>query len=215
MTIPRGKVHKYLGIIIDYSSPGKLIFLMINYIGNMVDNVSEDMKVESATPATHQLFDIAEDATKLFQADSDLLRHFVAQLLYLLKRERPDIQLAVYFLCTRVIGPNTDDYNKLAGLMKYTQEIIGLPMILSINKSGNIKWYVDAEFAVHQDIRRHTDGFMNMGTGGAYVQSSKQNLNTKSSTEADLVGLDDVMIKIIWTHYFPQEQGYVINDNII
>ena len=35
-TITRGKVHKYLRITIDYYSPGKVIFLMINYIGKMI-----------------------------------------------------------------------------------------------------------------------------------------------------------------------------------
>ena len=76
----------------------------------MLDNIPEYMKGESATLASHQLFDIAEDATKLSQADADHFHHFVAQLLYLSKRERPDIQLSVYFLCTRVRGPDTYDY---------------------------------------------------------------------------------------------------------
>ena len=70
---------------------------------------------------------------------------------------------------------------------------------MSIEKSGNIKWYVDAEFAVHKDMRSHTGGFMTMSTGGAYVYSIKQNLNTKSSTEAELVGVDDVLTQVIWT----------------
>ena len=77
---------------------------MINYIGKMLENIPEDMKGESSTPAAHHLFDIAEDATKLSQADAYLFHHFVAQLLYLSKRERPDIQLALSFLCTRVKG---------------------------------------------------------------------------------------------------------------
>ena len=59
MTIMRGKVHKYLGISIDYSSPGKLIFYMIDYIGKIIDDIPEDMKGESVTPASHHLFDIA------------------------------------------------------------------------------------------------------------------------------------------------------------
>ena len=33
MTITRHKVHKYLGMTIDYSLPGKVIFSMIDYIG--------------------------------------------------------------------------------------------------------------------------------------------------------------------------------------
>ena len=66
-------------------------------------------------------------------------------------------------------GPDTDDYKKLARVMKYLQGTIGLPLILSIDKSGNIKWYVDAFFAAHKDMRSHTGGFMTMGRGGAYM----------------------------------------------
>ena len=85
---------------------------MIKYIGKMLDDIPEDMK-ESATPAAHHLFDISEDATKLSKACADLFHHFVAQLLYISKRDRPDIQIAVSFLCTIVRGPDTDDYNNL------------------------------------------------------------------------------------------------------
>ena len=101
-----------------------------------------------------------------------------------------------------MIGPDTNDYKKLVRLMKYIQVTIGLPLILSIYKSGNIKWYVDAAFSVHKYIRSHTGCFMTMGTVGSYVQSSKHNMNTKSSNEADLVGLDDVLTQLIWTRYF-------------
>ena len=58
MTIMWDKVHKYLSITIDYSSPGKVIFSMIDYIGKMLDDVREYMKGVLATPISHQLFDI-------------------------------------------------------------------------------------------------------------------------------------------------------------
>ena len=103
---------------IDYSSPGKVIFLMIYYIGKMLDNIPEDMKGESATPVAHHLFDIAEDATKISQANADILHHVVAQLLYLSKRARADIQIEVSVLFTRVRGPATDDYKKMVRVMK-------------------------------------------------------------------------------------------------
>ena len=86
---------------------------MIDYIGKMLDNILEYMKGGLATPAPHYLFDIEEDAIKLPQDDADLSHHFVAQLLYLSKRARPEIQLAVSFLCTRVRVPDTDDYKNL------------------------------------------------------------------------------------------------------
>ena len=88
-------------------------------------------------------------------------------------------------------------------------------MILSIYKYGNIKWYVDEEFAVHKDMSIHTGGLTNTGMGGAYVKSNKQKLNSKRSTEAELVGVDDVLTQLIWTRYFLKEQGYEIYDNVI
>ena len=119
MTITWGKVHKYLGMTINYSSSGKAIFSMIDYIGKTLENIPEDMRGESATPAAHNLFGIAEDATKLSKAYAYLFHHFVAQLLYISKRARPDIHIAVSFLCNKLIGPDTDDYKKLYIVIKY------------------------------------------------------------------------------------------------
>ena len=45
--------------------------------------------------------------------------------------------------------------------------------------------------------------------------SRKQKLNTKSSTEAELVGIDDVMPQILWTRYFLMGQGFNVTDNIL
>ena len=41
MTITQGKSHKYIRMNIDYSSPGKVIFLKIDNIGKMLDNIPE------------------------------------------------------------------------------------------------------------------------------------------------------------------------------
>jgi hypothetical protein len=40
-------------------------------------------------------------------------------------------------------------------------------------------------------------------------------LNTKSSTEAELVGVDDISVMILWTKLFMEEQGYEIEKNIL
>ena len=82
---------------------------MINYIRKILDDITEYIKGESATPAAHHLFDIAEDATKLSQADADLFHHFVAQLLYLSNKACTEIQLTVSLLCTILRGHDTDD----------------------------------------------------------------------------------------------------------
>ena len=51
--------------------------------------------------------------------------------------------------------------------------------------------------------------------GAVYATSTRQKINTKSSTEAELVGLNDVLPQALWTKYFLQEQGYGCNESII
>ena len=120
---------------INYSLQGKVLFYMVHYFGNIIDDTLEGMKRELETLATNQLFDVAEDATKLCRVDTELIHRFVAQLLYLSECKRPEIQLAVSFLCTLVKDPDTYYYKKLSSLMNYIQVTIGIPFISSIDKS--------------------------------------------------------------------------------
>ena len=56
---------------------------------------------------------------------------------------------------------------------------------------------------------------MSMGTGFPIIGSMKQKLNTRSSTEAEVVGADDYTGMLIWTRYFLIEQGYKLRDTIM
>jgi hypothetical protein len=64
--------------------------------------------------------------------------------------------------------------------MKYLRATIELLLVLGIDTSGKIRWYVDAAFAMHNDMKSHTGAMMTMGHGASGAQSSKQKLNTKS-----------------------------------
>ena len=54
-----------------------------------------------------------------------------------------------------------------------------------------------------------------MGRGSIFSFSTKQKINTRSSTEAELVGVNDTMGLVLWTHLFLEAQGYEIDDNIV
>jgi hypothetical protein len=68
--------------------------------------------------------------------------------------------------------------------------------------SGTLKWHVDASFAVHTNMRRHTGVGLMLGRGFPIISSIKQKLNTKSSTESKLIGVDDMIPSILLTRYF-------------
>jgi hypothetical protein len=99
--------------------------------------------------------------------------------------------------------------------MQYIRGTKEMPLILSANSSGVLKWWVDGSFAVHPNMRGHTGGGLSMGRGFPIVSSTKQKLNTQSSTESELVGIDDCMPAILWTRYFLEAQGYGICENIV
>ena len=141
--------------------------------------------------------------------------HNVAKLLFLCKRARPDIQTAVAFLSTRVQHPDRDEYKKLGQAMKYLWKTITLPLTLEADDLQLIHWWIDRAFATHRDMRSHTGGAMSLGKGIIYGTSTRQKLNTRSSTEAELVAVEDCMSQILWTRYFLDAQGYNINDCII
>ena len=60
-----------------------------------------------------------------------------------------------------------------------------------------IKWYIDASYAVYKDFCSHSGFSKKFGQDSAISASLKQKLNKSSSTEAELVGVDDFMAMIL------------------
>lgn len=200
---------------IDYSMAGKVKFSMNDYVERLLAEVPDDMAGIATTPAANYLFQTNPNATKLDDAKADEYHHLVAKLLYLCKRTRPDIMTAVAFLTTRVSSPDCDDYNKLSRCIKYLRGSKDMPLSLEADSNGKLQWWSDASFAVHKDMKSHTGAVLSMGKGAAYSMSTKQKINTKSSTEAEIVGVDDGMPMVVWTRRFLEAQGYGVSDNVV
>ena len=114
----------------------------------------------------------------------------------------------------RVRNPDEDDWKKLRRLLGYLKRTIKLPLILRADGVNVLKWWVDASYAAHDDMRGHTRGTMPMGKdgrGSIISISKRKKLNTKSSTEAELIGADAAMPQMLCTRYFLVAQGYGID----
>jgi hypothetical protein len=113
IAITRGKVHDYLGMVLDYTEEGRVKISMSQYIDEVVDEAPDDMDGEAPTPAAAYLFQVNPEASKLDANNKEMFHRIVAKLLFLSKWARPDLQTAMAFLCTRVREPDEDDYKKL------------------------------------------------------------------------------------------------------
>lgn len=213
--VSRGKVHNYLGMVLDFSIPEKVMINMVDYVKKMVEDFPDESKTIAATPAAMHLFEVNEKAEKLSEDDAEKFHNMVARGLFLCKRARPDIQLAISFLSTRVREPDVDDWKKLRRLINYLRNTQDMVLTLSADNTYVLKWDIDAAYAVHKDMKSQTGAMLTMGEGAAVATSLKQKINTKSSTEAELVAVDDLMGSVLWTNYFLDEQGYKTKDTII
>jgi hypothetical protein len=90
-----------------------------------------------------------------------------------------------------------------------------MPLILSADSLTLSRWWVDAAYAVHDNWRGQTGARMSFGQGIALSYSWKQKINTKSSTEAELVGVDDSLGYILWACFFMIEQGHDMDPSLL
>jgi hypothetical protein len=78
-----------------------------------------------------------------------------------------------------------------------------------------VELFVGASFAVHANMRSHTGAVLSLGRGAVFGMPCKQKINTKSSCEAELVGVDDALPMVLWTIQFLKAQGFVVAHNIL
>ena len=104
-----GKVREYLGMNIHWTTEEMVVFTMYDYLEDILDESLLEFDGEDVTPAISELFTVNLTHRKLDTPTSELFHHIVAKLLYIAKRARPDLQVAVAFLCKRVKCPNVGD----------------------------------------------------------------------------------------------------------
>jgi hypothetical protein len=213
MTVTRGKVHTFLGMKLTIQDDRTVKIDMKEYVKETIEDFGEDVSKHAATPAKGNLFEVDEQSSKLCEDKAARFHSVVAKLLYISPRGRIDIQLAIAFLCTRVSCSTDQDWEKLKRVMQFLNRTLDDYMIIGADCLTVLKTWVDASYGVHPDMKSHTGGVVSLGTGAIMSKSSKQKLNTKSSTEAELVGASDYLPSTIWAKMFLEAQGCEIREN--
>jgi len=112
MMVMRGKQHTFLGMDIVFND-GTIKIGMKFYVEDVIKCFGEDTTKKVTTPAQKNVFDLDGGSAWLNQVRSNLFHTVIAKLLYVSKRGRPDIQLAMAFLCTRGSVSTEQDWSKL------------------------------------------------------------------------------------------------------
>ena len=199
LSITRGLIHKYLGMKINLSNAVKVMFTMYDYVKNMLEELPEEwLSGGSETPDDNQMFSVDPDSDNLSKKDAVFFNHNVAKLLCLLKRARPNIQPTIAFVCKHIHELDLDDAKKLVRIMIYLQKTLYLPLILEADGIINVvKWWIDTSYGVQLDMISYTRATITLEKGSINSFSNAQKINTKSSTESELVVVDDVVSMVL------------------
>ena len=128
------------------------------------------------------------------------------KLMWLARLCRNDILFAVTYMSTKVKQSTIKDMNKLDHILKYlnfTKEM------KTRYKPENLQLYgyIDASYGLHDDTKGQT-GIMGPTGAPVFCKSRKQKLVSRSSTESELIALNDGLPEIIWAKQFMENLGY-------
>ena len=174
------------------------------------------MTTTKVTPAASVLFDV-RNAPRATETEAKWFHTYVAKILYLAKRARPECLTAVAFLSTRVNMCDIDVLAKLRRLLAYIRHTRTRGIVLRIGHTMVVKAFIDAAYGSHQDSgKSHTGCAIVLGESGPiFAKSSKQKIVTKSSTEAELVGLSDTASQAIHLRNLITAQGYDLGPALV
>ena len=219
LSVSRGEDHTFLGMNIKIRKDKKIEIEMKDQLRETIKMFTdfENDKIDEVvtSPAQKHLRECNEKCPKLEGSKSDIFHSIVAKLLWIMKRARPDLEVAVSYLCTRVSKSDEDDWKKLRRVLAFIQCTINDVRIIGAQSLTDIYTWIDAAYAVNPDMRSQTGGTMSMGIGIIHGKSGKQRLNVKSSTEAELVGVSEYLPYNIWLLLFMSAQGYAIKNNLL
>ena len=80
----------------------------------------------------------------------------MAQLLFLCKRARTDIEPLIKFLATRVKNPDEDYWVKIKHGLIYLKGTLHTNIHMKADSLSMIRWWVEAPYGVHWCCKGHT-----------------------------------------------------------
>lgn len=186
LTIQRNNLS-YLGLTIKRSSFG-ISINQAGYIDSMLAKFSADkLKINPSCPSTESI--LKKEASQPIHQSKYL--SLTMSLMYLGRFTRPDILFSVVFLATYSANPTQRDYHHLLRILAYVEHTKHLSVHYSSSASMIPTIYADASHHLHHDSKGHGGIIITLGSGPIAYRSFKLKLVTRSSTESELVALEE------------------------
>ena len=200
---------------IEFIGDHKVSIATPQHIDEAIADFGEELDVDAVNPAKPKLFLIDHDSPPLNIEQAETYHSITAKLLWVSQRSRPDIETAVSFLCKRVRHPTVEDWIKLRRTLKFLKKTKTDKRIMGADDILKLETWIDASYATHENMRGHTGGAMSFGWGLVHEKATMQKLNTKSSTETEVVAVSEYVPHKVQMINFLDAQGYSLQKSIL
>jgi hypothetical protein len=170
---------------------------------------SESVTESAKTPTTQTFLNGDTDVEKKLLVDTTKYASKLMKLMWIARLCRNDILFAITFLSTKVKQPIQKDMDKLNHILKYLNATKNIKMKYK-PESLQLFAYIDASYALHSDAKGQTGIIITLGKTGppVYCKSRKQKLVSRSSTESELIALNEGLPEVIWARQFMEHLGF-------
>jgi hypothetical protein len=188
----------YLGMSITHDKKQNTV--SVNQEGFIKDILKkfhcDNIKTYPKTPATDSLCVRNADSEPF---DTTKYLSLTMSLMYLARFTRPDILMPVTYLATRSAKPNVEDFSKLMRIVRYIAGTshIGLQFTASDMQP---RIYADGSHGLHTDCRGQGSIVITLGNAPIFCRSFKLKSITRSSSETELVVLEEASTYADWLH---------------
>ena len=211
----QGPIVSYLGLTWDYSETG---YVKVSQAGMIQDIVARREKTHEdrgakltgipTTPGASYLFNRTPDCKRLGVKDAEIFHTDTASLAWASTRAHPGLVTVIGELSKRVQECTTEDDSKLDRAISFAKSVRDVPLRLKAELPPRVTVSIDAAFANRTDMKSTSGTCITLGVGFFIASSKVQKLNSKSSTEAEIIAVSDGMNIPLWLADFIRLQGY-------
>lgn len=192
----------YLGMMIRKNKRnGEVTVDQQGYIRDLLQKYDVHEKAVG-TPAKPNL--MADSENEEYLEDKKEYVSMVMGLMYIARLTRADILMPVTYLATKCSSPTVTDYCNARWILRYLKGT--RDKVIRYKASDmTLRFYADASYLLHGDGKGHSGYLATIGGTMVMARSSKQKLQARSSTEAEIIAVEDCTTYVVFMRHLCKE----------
>jgi hypothetical protein len=163
----------------------------------------EGLKKTPSTPATDKLLERGESKA----VDKTQYLSLLMSLMYLARYTRPDVLMPVSYLATKSSKPTEDDFGKAMRVLRYLAGTVSVGLEFRRDVKFHPIIHADASHLLYDSGHGQAGMFITNGSAPVAHRSIKIKMITRSSSESELVCLEDASTYAVWYSLLLKEMG--------